>query len=255
MSRSATDLEALRAQINERIQALYPDGPENLLTPVAYVAAGQGKRLRPLLTLLSAKAFGGSVEAALPAAVAIEVLHNFTLVHDDIMDKDDLRHGQQSVHAKWDDNVAILTGDVLFVLALQELRRSAEHVDQMTGVFAAGALAVCEGQALDLAFALHGLAQATEKADYSVTMARRAKVATLRLQQIADAVSIPEISKILGIANQAELKLNNKAALTQAAENVQAAAKQFAQSHDGSTLEAVDALIPTSDQFRGSPSS
>ena len=111
------------------------------------------------------------------------------------------------------------------------------------------------GQALDLAFALHGLAHATEKADYSMTMAKRAKVATLRLQQIADAVSIPEVSDMLGIAKQAELTLNNEAALTQAAENVQAAAKRFALSHDGSALAAVDALIPTADQFRGSPAS
>ncbi len=152
MTATITDIDTLRAQINERLIAIYPTGPGLLTEPVAYIAAGQGKRLRPLLTLLTARACGGSSEVALPAAVAVELLHNFTLVHDDIMDRDQTRHNQPSVHAKWNQSVAILAGDVLFVLALQELRRSATNVDAMSAAFVAGALAVCEGQALDLSF-------------------------------------------------------------------------------------------------------
>ena len=152
MTAALADIDTLREQINERMAAIYPAGPKLLTGPVAYVAAGQGKRLRPLLTLLAARACGGTSEVALPAAVAVELLHNFTLVHDDIMDQDQTRHNQPAVHARWDQSVAILAGDVLFVLALQELRRSRINVEAMSTAFAAGALAVCEGQALDLAF-------------------------------------------------------------------------------------------------------
>lgn len=152
MYASLEDLEALRGQIDQRLASLYPAGPDILKKPVDYIATGRGKRLRPLLTLLTARACGGNVEQAMPAAIAVEALHNFTLVHDDIMDRDETRHGQPSVHARWSESVAILTGDVLFVLALRELRQSTAHVDALTAAFTSGAIAVCEGQALDLDF-------------------------------------------------------------------------------------------------------
>jgi hypothetical protein len=109
------------------------------------------------------------------------------------------------------------------------------------------------GQMLDLAFALRGVAKATEKADYSVTMAKRAKAAILRLEKVAGAASIPEVDQALSIARGADLKLNNEAALTKAAEQVAEAAKKFTEAHDGSGLAAVDTLIPTSDKYRGTP--
>ncbi|MCH7575060.1 MAG: polyprenyl synthetase family protein [Candidatus Marinimicrobia bacterium] len=152
MTAALRDIQALRERIDQRLKTLYPEGPASLTAPVEYVSLGKGKRLRPLLTLITARACGGTVEDALPAAIAVEALHNFTLVHDDIMDHDELRHGQPSVHARWGDSSAILTGDVLFVLALKELRKSPAQVDRLTEAFAQGALAVCEGQALDLEF-------------------------------------------------------------------------------------------------------
>ena len=152
MTAPLRDIQALRERIDQRLKTLYPEGPASLTAPVEYVSLGKGKRLRPLLTLITARACGGTVEDALPAAIAVEALHNFTLVHDDIMDHDELRHGQPSVHARWGDSSAILTGDVLFVLALKELRKSPAQVDSLTEAFAQGALAVCEGQALDLEF-------------------------------------------------------------------------------------------------------
>ncbi|MCH8326961.1 MAG: polyprenyl synthetase family protein [Candidatus Marinimicrobia bacterium] len=152
MTAPLRDIQALRERIDQRLKTLYPEGPASLTAPVEYVSLGKGKRLRPLLTLITARACGGTVEDALPAAIAVEALHNFTLVHDDIMDHDELRHGQPAVHTKWGDNRAILTGDVLFVLALKELRRSPAQVDSLTEAFTEGALAVCEGQALDLEF-------------------------------------------------------------------------------------------------------
>ena len=109
------------------------------------------------------------------------------------------------------------------------------------------------GQALDLAYALHGLSLATEKGEYAITMAKRAKAASLRLKKVAGAVSLPEIQKILVIADKADLKLNNKGPLSKAAEQVAASAKKFSESNDGSGLAAVDSLIPSPDKYRGSP--
>ena len=113
---------------------------------------GGRERLRPILTLLSARACGGKEEDALPPAAAVEILHNFTLVHDDIMDRDDTRHGQPALHVKWDQSVAILAGDAMFALALAELHRSPRNLEALYTAFQQGVLAVCEGQALDKEF-------------------------------------------------------------------------------------------------------
>ena len=149
---TSDDIAALRNRINSRLEALYSSGLESLATPVRYVLAGKGKRLRPILTLLTARSCGGNESHAIHAAVAVECLHNFTLVHDDIMDRDDTRHGQPAVHRQWDERVAILTGDALFTLALTELGLSPGNRIEMTKAFAQGALAVCEGQAMDMDF-------------------------------------------------------------------------------------------------------
>lgn len=145
-------LGQLRQQVDERLRHVYPQGPALLAEPVEYVLSAGGKRLRPILSLLSAKASGGDYTVALPGAVAVEILHNFTLVHDDLMDQDHTRHGQPTVHKKWDQGVAILTGDALFILATQELQTTAHNREYSMDVFLKGALAVCEGQALDLEF-------------------------------------------------------------------------------------------------------
>lgn len=142
----------LRQLVEERLVQVYPQGPELLVKPVEYVLAGGGKRLRPVLSLLSAKASGGDYSEGLPGAVAVEILHNFTLVHDDVMDQDHTRHGQPTVHKKWNEGVAILAGDALFILAIRELHRAEHNRDRLTSVFLEGALAVCEGQALDVEF-------------------------------------------------------------------------------------------------------
>lgn len=152
MTLTPTYIDTLRQRINNRLGEIYPRGPRLLAEPVHYALAGKGKRLRPTLTLLTCRACGGREADALHAAVAVEVLHNFTLVHDDIMDQDHTRHGQATVHTKWDDSVGVLAGDALFILALAELRRSPVNVEALTSAFAKGALAVCEGQALDKEF-------------------------------------------------------------------------------------------------------
>ena len=141
-----------RSEINNGLADIYPQGPISLTKPVAYVLNGGGKRLRPLLTIFSAEACGGTKSAVFSAALAVEVLHNFTLVHDDIMDQDSIRHGQETVHNKWDDGVAILTGDAMLSLALRLLNKTPVESHLQMKIFIDGLLAVCEGQALDKEF-------------------------------------------------------------------------------------------------------
>ena len=97
--------------INKAIERLdWSREPQGLYAPIAYTLASGGKRLRPQLALLSCRLFGGDEEQALPVALALEVFHNFTLLHDDVMDRASVRRGRETVHVKWNDNTAILSG-------------------------------------------------------------------------------------------------------------------------------------------------
>lgn len=127
--------------------------PHSLYDPVHYLFEGGGKRIRPLMTILACEACGGSRGDAMPAALAVELMHNFTLVHDDIMDSSAMRRGRATVHTKWDVSTAILSGDVMMGVAMRLLERSARVAPQPVDVFAAfstGLIDVCDGQALDL---------------------------------------------------------------------------------------------------------
>ena len=127
--------------------------PHKLYDPIAYTMSHGGKRLRPLLTLLACDLFSGDVEKALYPALAIEVFHNFTLVHDDIMDKAPLRRGKETVYKKWDSNIAILSGDTMFALAYQyALNTDSNLVPKILSVFSQAAIEVCEGQQFDMDF-------------------------------------------------------------------------------------------------------
>lgn len=127
--------------------------PEELYRPIAYTLNQGGKRLRPVLSLLACELFGGRAEDALYPALAVEVFHNFTLVHDDIMDKAPLRRGQETVYKKWNADVAILSGDTMFAMAYQlALKTRPEFVNDILQVFSKAAIEVCEGQQLDLNF-------------------------------------------------------------------------------------------------------
>ena len=141
-----------REDIDRHLSKIYPNGPKSLTGPIRYVLNGSGKRLRPLLSIFTAEACGGKREDVLYAALAVEVLHNFTLVHDDIMDRDIIRHGQETVHQRWDDGVAILTGDAMLSLALKLINKSPSARQKQMKIFIEGLLAVCEGQALDKEF-------------------------------------------------------------------------------------------------------
>ena len=138
-------------RIEKELVGIYNTGPKLLVEPINHVFSGKGKRIRPLLTLFTSKTLGYDVEKALNAAISIEILHNFTLVHDDIMDKDKLRHGKKTVNVKWDNDIALLAGDAMLALALRKLNMySKNHL--LFPTFINGLLAVCEGQALDKEF-------------------------------------------------------------------------------------------------------
>lgn len=127
--------------------------PKNLYEPVDYILKLGGKRIRPVLTLMAADIFGADYTKALPAALAVEVFHNFTLVHDDIMDDAPLRRGKATVHEKWDINRAILSGDAMLILAYKYFENYKPEVFQkLAKLFSKTALEVCDGQQLDVDF-------------------------------------------------------------------------------------------------------
>ena len=130
-----------------------PAEPELLYAPIIYSMSGGGKRLRPVLLLIANEAFGGNIDKAMPAALAVEVFHNFTLLHDDIMDNADMRRGKPSVFAKWGENVAILSGDAMLITAYKYLAMlDAERLARVMPIFNDMALEVCEGQQYDMDF-------------------------------------------------------------------------------------------------------
>jgi len=127
--------------------------PRNLYDPVKYILEIGGKRLRPILTLMVTDCFGGDTTKALDAALAIEVFHNFSLVHDDIMDNAPLRRNKKTVHEKWDINTGILSGDAMLIMAYKLFESyDADKFQRLTTLFSKTALEVCEGQQYDIDF-------------------------------------------------------------------------------------------------------
>jgi geranylgeranyl diphosphate synthase type II len=148
--------EAERIKINKILSlALKNRKPVSLYEPGSYILNSGGKRLRPLLVLLSAKAVGGKFSHAYNAAAAVEMLHNFTLVHDDIMDNADKRRGRLTLHKKYDHNTAILAGDSLLSIAYEFLLKDCNgNAKEVISSFTQGLIEVCEGQSLDTDFEL-----------------------------------------------------------------------------------------------------
>jgi len=127
--------------------------PKNLYEPIEYILGLGGKRMRPVLTLMASEVFDTDYKVALPAAMAVEVFHNFSLVHDDIMDDAPLRRGQETVHEKWDLNTGILSGDAMLILAYQYFEQYDPTVFRdLAKLFSKTALEVCEGQQWDVDF-------------------------------------------------------------------------------------------------------
>lgn len=145
--------DALEASMKDFLSA-YPAGAaDGLYDPIHYLLSLGGKRIRPVLALAACEAEGGALAAAMPAAMAVELFHNFTLMHDDIMDEAPLRRGRPTVHTKWSENAAILSGDVMYTLALTALEGTpSEALADVLRMFNVTSKEVCEGQQSDMAF-------------------------------------------------------------------------------------------------------
>lgn len=145
--------ELINKEIVTRSEALKQLHPANLYSPVNYSLEIGGKRLRPVLLLLSYNLFSDEIKKALPSAIAIEVFHNFTLLHDDIMDKADVRRNQPTVHKQFNENSAILSGDAMaFISYRYLLENKSEQLVDVIELFSKTAIEVCEGQQFDMDF-------------------------------------------------------------------------------------------------------
>ena len=140
--------------LSDYLQSQYESKePRNLYEPIHYILDLGGKRIRPVLTLMTAEIFDADYKRALPAALAVEVFHNFSLVHDDIMDDAPLRRGKETVHEKWDLNTGILSGDAMLILAYQYFEQYEPSIFRdLAKLFSKTALEVCEGQQWDVDF-------------------------------------------------------------------------------------------------------
>jgi geranylgeranyl diphosphate synthase type II len=148
---SSTQLQEIIEKAIPQIE--YPTHPANLYEPIRYIMSLGGKRIRPVMVLMATELFTTEVNKALDVALAIETFHNFTLVHDDIMDNAPLRRGRQTVHEKWGNNNAILSGDVMMVESNKHLSKVNINVlKPVLDTFNATAQGVCEGQQLDMEF-------------------------------------------------------------------------------------------------------
>ncbi|MFM8569526.1 MAG: polyprenyl synthetase family protein [Candidatus Kapaibacterium sp.] len=175
-------LERLRQEIDRELRVVLERyrQPSSLYEPFAYSMEGSGKRVRPMMTVLTASVYGCESGAALKAGLAIEIMHTLTLIHDDIMDKAELRRGSLSVHRKWNDATAILCGDVMMGIAYRLLLESAPPavIPDVMSLFTEGFIDVCEGQAMDLDFASR---RDVTIADYMLMIEKK----TARLPEIA----------------------------------------------------------------------
>lgn len=148
------DFEKAQQIVNNELEKYhFNSSPAELYDPVRYILSLGGKRMRPALTLMACSVFSGMVHQAIKPALAFEVFHNFTLLHDDIMDNSAIRRGKATVHEKWNPNTAILSGDVMSILSYFILSESEDdHIKDLLMVFNTTALQVCEGQQWDMNF-------------------------------------------------------------------------------------------------------
>ena len=145
--------EAL-ATVNREIKNInYPEQPRKLYEPIAYILDLKGKKVRPILTLLACDLFKENTSEAVDVALAWEIFHNFTLMHDDVMDRADMRRGQATVHKKWNENTAILSGDAMLILSYVYLAKADQkYLKRLMDLFSKTAIEICEGQEYDMQF-------------------------------------------------------------------------------------------------------
>lgn len=141
-------------KINEEVKNLkFEQKPYSLFEPIEYILEIGGKRVRPVLAAMAYNLYKSDIEKSIPIALAIEIFHNFTLLHDDLMDKADKRRGKPTVHIKWSDNTAVLSGDAMLIEAYREIAKSpSEHLPEILHLFSDTATEICCGQQLDMEF-------------------------------------------------------------------------------------------------------
>ncbi len=151
-------IEDIRKRISKALNEIdFHRSPVELYEPISYTLSHGGKRLRPALCLMACDMFGGDIEDAVYPAIGLEIFHNFTLLHDDIMDEAPIRRGKETVYKKWNTNVAILSGDTMMVLAYDFIMKAPESVrSEVFSVFNKTAIEVCEGQQYDMNFETQG---------------------------------------------------------------------------------------------------
>jgi len=201
-------------QAQERVEEklgkiIFPEQPARLYDPIRYILSNGGKRIRPSLVLLGANLFSDEIEAALDPAVAVEIFHNFTLLHDDLMDDSRIRRGQETVHLKWDPNVAILSGDAMSIIANQFVTNvDADILPDVLQTFNTTAVEVCEGQMMDMDFEERDEVAMDEyirmiELKTSVLIAASLKIGALSVKAgMEDAQELYEFGRSLGIAFQ-----------------------------------------------------
>ncbi len=183
--------------INNEIEQLnFNIEPFELYKPIEYVLSGSGKRLRPVLTLIACNLFSDEISKAIKPAIGLEVFHNFTLLHDDIMDKADIRRNKPTVHKKWNDNTAILSGDAMMIKAYEFFfSLNPEILAEVLPVFNKTALQVCEGQQYDMEF----------ETRLNVTVEEYLQMITLKTAVLL--ASSLKIGAIIGGANEKDANL------------------------------------------------
>lgn len=147
-------LEDILDIVNAEIANIrFTQKPESLFEPISYILSLGGKRIRPALALMACNLYTDDISKALPIAKAVEVFHNFTLLHDDLMDRADMRRGKQTVHLKWNDNTAILSGDAMLIEAYREICKvDSTYLKSILDLFSKTASEICSGQQYDMEF-------------------------------------------------------------------------------------------------------
>jgi geranylgeranyl diphosphate synthase type II len=204
------ELQDLQLLIDDAVTKLkYPVYPAELYEPINYILSMGGKRMRPALLLMACDLFGGDVEKALPPALAIEVFHNFTLMHDDIMDNAPLRRGKVTVHEKWNQNAAILSGDVMLIEGYKLMMQVEDRLLRIIlDIFNETAVGVCEGQQLDMDFEVRNDVKIDEyiymiRLKTAVVLGGALKIGSiLGGADMKDAELIAEFGENLGLAFQ-----------------------------------------------------
>jgi geranylgeranyl diphosphate synthase type II len=204
------ELKDLQLLIDNAVTRLnYPVYPAELYEPINYILSMGGKRMRPALLLMACDLFGGDVEKALPPALAIEVFHNFTLMHDDIMDNAPLRRGLVTVHERWNQNAAILSGDVMLIEGYKLMMQVEDRLLRVIlDIFNKTAVGVCEGQQLDMDFEVRNDVKIDEyiymiRLKTAVVLGGALKIGSiLGGADMKDAELISEFGENLGLAFQ-----------------------------------------------------